>query len=127
MEESRKKKSLSQRIAEKLHLRATDSHEMKLNAAPGKLVLKIGRAENPAEPLQRSLVIEGSIYFSGIQYDIHIEDKLGVGELCDGDQAELFDRSAQIYLHNDHAAQVYQSLVPFIEMGVEYSLEEEEI
>ena len=90
------------------------------------LVLKIGRPENPANSLQRSLTIEGSIYFSGIQYEIRIEDRLGLGELCAGDQAELFDRSAQIYLHNDHAAQVYQSLVPFIEMGVEYSLEEEE-
>ena len=120
-------RNFAARIAKKLQLKPHESHEMKLNVAPGKLTIKIGKADHPHDPVARTLIVMGSIYLSGIQYEIHIQDKLGLGKLSSDDHAKLFDRSAQVFLHNEHAAEVYQSLVPFIEMGVEYSLEEEDL
>ncbi len=117
--------SFSARLARHFKLEDHQEKKFKLRSPRGTLQIKIGKEKYRLHgKRERSVRVEGVIKLQGMEYYLKAVNGSGSGKLAQNDKVSLFDRSAGEYLQGDVPKKVYETLIPFIELGAKELFEE---
>lgn len=112
------------RLAKRLQLDHHQEKQFSVHSSRGKLHITIGKFQPSLDGGGRPVRVEGIIKLRGMEYYLKVHNKNGSGKAAHDDEVSLFDRSAGEYLCGTLSKQVYETLVPLIELGVEEMLED---